>query len=655
MKTFCKHIVLNLFIAVVFLYSLTDLGVASETVKIEPPVPAPYMKSVQNQNPSQLYLLRSVKTIADQKSFYLGLSFVMEEGWHIYWRTPGDSGLPPELIWSETQNYASSEIIWPTPKRYFFDKYVNYGYAGLVTLPVKVNLHEEKKGFKANLKVDYLVCKDVCLPQEASFMIDIPAGFGIRSDEAVLIDGALKNIPTNDPVKAGMDVVSVSSTADKLTVNALSSTLFSKPEVFVESEDPLILFSTLPQKKVSGDEAVFVFDYVIPDGQTLLGKAITITLSDRDKAIEKKVEVIEQETSGQSSGQLSLYILLVAFLGGLVLNVMPCVLPVLSLKMLSLVKNSKMPARVIKLNFLGTVIGILTTFLLFGYIAVFLKSLGANVGWGMQFQSPIFVVFMMIVLVLFALNLWGVYQINLPLKLRDALTFLDQKISKGQSKIVESFFSGVFVTLLATPCTAPFLGTALGFSLSRSAYEIYSIFFMIGLGLSFPYILLSIFPSFVSLLPKPGRWMEYVKKILGGFLLLTALWLASVLGFDAVKASNQEVNWITFNEKQIDNFVEEGRVVFVDITASWCLTCQVNKHLVIETGDVEKAFSAQNVVLMRGDMTEKNADISAYLARNGKYGIPFNAVYGPNKRQGIILPVLLSKQAVFDALRAAKH
>jgi suppressor for copper-sensitivity B len=404
-------------------------------------------------------------------------------------------------------------------------------------------------------------------------------------------------------------------------------------------------------------------------------------------------------------------------LGGLILNFMPCVLPVLSIKLLSVVKHGGRARSRVRASFLASAAGIVTSFLVLAGVAVAFKSLGMTVGWGIQFQQPLFLTAMAVVISLFACNLFGFFEILLP-RWAQGLAGLGQgpMTAEGAAEpsLIGHFVTGAFATLLATPCSAPFLGTAVGFALARGAVEIMAIFAVLGLGLALPYLLIAAVPALAARLPRPGPWMVTLRRILGLALAGTALWLLSVLATqvglapavsvggllvalgavlwlgharragrlpapavagalalaafvlpamlpaptaNAVAqqggAENEDATWKVMDLGLIPALVADGQVVFVDVTADWCLTCQINKKLVLERGEVQARLASGEVVAMRGDWTLPSEEISRYLEGFGRYGIPFAAVYGPALPDGLALPEVLTTDTVVRAMDRA--
>lgn len=401
------------------------------------------------------------------------------------------------------------------------------------------------------------------------------------------------------------------------------------------------------------------------------------------------------------------WMLLLGLVGGLILNAMPCVLPVLSLKVLGLVKSAGQSRRAVTLGSLATALGILLSFWALAVTAIVAKSAGAAVGWGVQFQQPAFVAALAVIVILFTLNLWGLFEIPLPARLAQAAS------SGGHEGLGGHLASGLFATLMATPCSAPFLGTAVGFGLAQPAAIILAVFTAIGLGMGLPYLALAAFPGAARLLPKPGAWMSTLKTIMGFLLAAAAVWLFYVLsaqispervafvelallavaafvwlrsraatsngakllttlatliaigatiflaagadGSARAEATTETaglVSWTPFDRDEAEALRNEGRLVFVDVTADWCFTCKVNERLVLETPEIAATFAEHSVIAMKADWTNRNDAIAEFLADHGRYGIPFYLLYRPGK-EPFIFSELLTQEAVIKALAAA--
>jgi suppressor for copper-sensitivity B len=401
----------------------------------------------------------------------------------------------------------------------------------------------------------------------------------------------------------------------------------------------------------------------------------------------------QPSAGGGASGGL-LGMLLLAVVGGFILNAMPCVLPVLSLKLFGLVKSAGEGRSQLLFGTLATTAGILASFWALALVAVLASRAGAAVGWGVQFQQPPFVAFLAVVVVLFSLNMWGLFEIPLPRSLAQVAG------SGPRQGLAGHFASGLFATLMATPCSAPFLGTAVGFALGREPLVIFAIFTAVGVGLALPYLLLAAVPATVKLLPRPGPWMVSLRQVMGFLLAAAAVWLFYVLAAQiaperlafvqlallalaffawlhhrspgrsgrlavagmlaasvasvalAVPGDGGRIDWVAFDEARAISIAEGGRPVFVDFTADWCLTCKANERLVLETSTIADAFDRHQVVAMKGDWTNRDDTISAYLARYGKSAVPFYILYRPGQ-EPLPFGELLSKGIVLEALEAS--
>ena len=353
-----------------------------------------------------------------------------------------------------------------------------------------------------------------------------------------------------------------------------------------------------------------------------------------------------------------LFFLFIAFIGGVVLNFMPCVFPVLSLKIYNVLSQQQenISDKTIKRNFLATILGIIFSFFILSLLIVFLKKIGHNLGWGFQFQSPIFLFFMILILILFSLNLVDVFSIDIPIIFKKFLNRIIN-LNKKSSEFFQNFFLGSFITILSTPCSAPFIGTAIGFAFVSPNQIIFLIFFCISLGLSSPYIILATKPQILSFLPKPGLWMRKFKYFLSLLLILTAIWLSKTLliQINTISNDSKNNNWINFDTIKLSELINENNIVFVDITADWCLTCFYNKKTVLDRKKVKNIFETYDVKKIRGDLTKPNREINKYINSFGRFGIPFNAIYSSSAPQGILLPEVLTDQNLLSTFENIKN
>ena len=656
------------------------------------------------------------------ETIHVGLQFEIQPGWKIYWRSPGDAGYPPSIDWAGSDNLAGAEMLWPVAHRFSLFGLETFGYSDEVVLPIDVRVERPGEAVRIQANVDYLICEAICIPRQAMLSLDLPPSTAAASSpEGALIDQYRALVP-GDGTAVGLTLIEAVLVGDMnkptLRVTALSATPFETPDVLVEAPPGFSFGKPEVALRDGGTTAVVDLPVVGAPAQAVLeGKLLTLTVTDGQRGMER--EIITRFDDSARGGIDSLIalagILGIAFLGGLILNLMPCVLPVLSLKLLEVAKQSGRPRGEVRVGFLASAAGILVSFLVLAGAAIALKELGLRVGWGIQFQQPLFLAVMALVITLFAYNLFGIFEIALP---RWATALGNRASTPGESmsptrRMGNHFGTGVFATLLATPCSAPFLGTALGFALARGPSEILMIFTALGLGLAFPFLLIAANPRLISWLPRPGAWMVNFKRILGVALAGTAVWLLSVLVTQvgltvtfgvgalligiglilwhghaggerrfatpalasilavaavalptalaerarptvaATKASAETGEWQSFEPDRIAGLVAQGKIVFVDVTADWCITCQANKALVLDTEQVRARLTADNVVAMRGDWTLPSDEISRYLERFGRYGIPFDAVYGPGSPAGTALPELLSVDRVLQTLDRA--
>lgn len=649
----------------------------------------------------------------------LGLEFMLDPGWKTYWRSPGDSGLAPQVQWIEQKNLSVATFQWPAPTRFTVSGTESFGYADHVVFPIDARLKRPGDPFAVVMQIEYVVCKEICIPESAKLALNLAGGPADRSEFAGVIDSFRVRVP-GDGVAAGLrldKVVFIESKMSQTLAAEFNATKpFVSPDLFIEG--PQGVAFGLPSFSFDSTRGrmqarVQTFNTnIVGTLKDIVGSEITLTLLDGDRAMERSVLPqlgnLDPLPLPERIGDDLLAMFVVAVLGGLILNFMPCVLPVLSVKLLRLVEVSGTTRGQVRLSFLATSAGILISFLFLGGAAAAGKAAGMAVGWGMQFQQPVFLVAMMFILVLFACNLWGLFEISLPRYLAD---YLPGWSRTGGQSVLNDFVTGAFITLLATPCSAPFLGTAVGFALSRSTPEIFAIFAALGLGLAIPYLLVAAVPAVARVLPRPGQWMITLKRVLSLALVLTVLWLLSVfasqismaatlmmgsilllllvpfivrqiwpsisryatasmamlglVGFAVpvimpvsvtapdVSVSTSSVVWQPLDNASIAAMVSGGKTVFVDVTADWCLTCQMNKTFALRDKRVGYLLNNSKMVAMRGDWTRPNPSISAYLASFGRYGIPFNVIYGPNRPDGVVLPEVLTVGSILSAAKEA--
>ncbi|MBL93787.1 MAG: Thiol:disulfide interchange protein DsbD [Alphaproteobacteria bacterium MarineAlpha3_Bin5] len=648
--------------------------------------------------------------------FLMGLHFKMLEGWKIYWRSPGDAGYPPSVDWSSSINAQPGPFKWPIPSRFSVLGIETIGYEKEVVLPFYVTVPKLSSPSQLHGKLSYLTCNDICIPIESELHLSLPIGITPKSHFPNLINHFLAKVPgTHDleknflsanasflekkpALEINLDIKIPSNSLDAFVETSHALT-FGKPQIFIDKEKK----TTKLLIPVSG------LDKLAPARNSIADVPLTITLSGLPSNIEIPITPSENQNPDISP---SIWIFLAsAFIGGIILNLMPCVLPVLSIKLLSFVKLSKNEIGAVRSHFLITSIGVLSTFLLIATVLVALKFFGMTIGWGIQFQQPWFLIGISVLLTFFLCNVWDFFQFQLP----SFASRLNSKISFSDG-FVRDFLQGVLATVLSTPCSAPFIGTAIGFALAQGTLEIYLIFFAIGLGLSVPYLSIAILPQAASILPKPGHWTITLRQVLGVPILITIIWLLTLVyattstfvtgctflfllsivfflynrknnfRFSSIKWTailafislipilyvvslkekrwqkvpsnalvSEKINWQNFDPDQIPRLVSTGKTVFVDVTADWCITCLVNKRVAIFDDSVLEKLNSKNNISMQADWTLPSDTITAYLASFNRFGIPFNVVYGPGMPRGVILPELLLPGSIITAIASAQQ
>ena len=649
----------------------------------------------------EVRLIAAAPVAGETATLGLGLEFRLAPHWKIYWRSPGDAGFPPRLDWKGSTNLADARVSWPAPQRFSVQGLETVGYTGHVVLPITARLEHPGQPASLVAALSYLTCREICIPYDAVLRLDLPAASPTAGTPgyAALIARYAGRVPGDGSgaglTLAGATLVAGAKPVLELRVDAARPLL--APDAFVEGPAgvafgaPHLAASDAPGQALlrlpaAGSPAALA---------GLVGQELTVTLIDGERALEGRVRPAAAAPPADLG--LLLAILPVALLGGFILNFMPCVLPVLSIKLLSVVEHGGRSRAAVRRGFLASAAGVILSFLVLAAAMIGLKSAGVAVGWGLQFQQPLFLVFMAVVLTLFACNLWDFFEVPLPSWIGD----LAAREGEGGA-ILGNVAAGAFATLLATPCSAPFLGTAIGFALAAGPGEILAVFLALGIGLAAPYLLVALLPRLAQSLPRPGRWMLVLRRVLGLALAATALWLVSVLVSEAGPRAALAVAallaaaaaalgllrpgvprrlaaaaalllaflvpatlaappppaagdafWRGFDRAAIDRLVGRGQVVFVDVTADWCITCKVNKDLVIDQSAVHRRLEQPGVTAMRADWTRPSAAITDYLRSFGRYGIPFNAVYGPGLPQGRALPEILTPEQVLQALADA--
>ena len=627
-------------------------------------------------------------SIFNENEIYLIVKFDLEKNWHTYWKNPGDSGEPASFEWDLPEGFEISEAIWPTPELIPYPPLTTFGYTDQLELLFKLSLPE---GVKENSVIEvsskWLVCADVCIPQEGSVSFDL---FKANQTYPSQIGQLLSKIKQKIPLDNGK-IITSKIEEDRLVLNLEELGLDITDAYFFPFRKDVIDYSVNQKLKKNDEEVSLSLAFMENTDVSLIKGGILKT-----NAGSQELRLLQRNFQSEVSLRPEFISLMTAILfsliGGLLLNLMPCVFPVISLKILNFVNHSENRSQT-SLHGMFFSLGAILMFVLIGLSVLVLKSIGMDVGWGYQLQSPI-VVSLLIFLFIF---LAGFFLLN--------VNFFNTLLSIGTTGLkapnyVNSFATGFLAVIVATPCTAPFMGSALGFAILQPGFSSFLIFLALGIGFTFPYILLSIFPGLVSILPKPGQWMETFKQFMAFPMMLTALWLIWVLssqissfqlilvllGISLIvffywlnqlnitsatgkrfrvfvylfifvsifltlptqNISSQE-NTNGFSEAELNKKLEQGPV-FLNFTADWCITCKVNERVALKTKNTLNLFKEKKIFYMEADWTNKNKVIAEKLESFGRSSIPLYVFYPERDKQPIILPEILSESVIEDYL-----
>ncbi len=650
---------------------------------------------------------------------WVGLKLTHQPEWHTYWKNSGDSGLPTELNWQLPAGITAGEIAWPTPKKIPIGTLANYGYEKTVLLPVPLTVAPGFAGsqLQVKLKAVWLVCRKECIPQEGDFSLSIP----VKSSTATsgeLFEQTFKTTPQSLP--AGASQVGVAEKAIQVSLTGLPAALQGKTlELYPETGsviEPAAAWqqawqgavwtaavplsgqrtespASMPLVVALGD-AAYRIDAPVKGAWPAVTAAMAVP-----PALEAALQANAAEGAAPSAGPpLGLMAaLLGALLGGLILNLMPCVFPVLAIKVVGFVHVKDQTTRVA--TGLAYTLGVVLSFLALGALLLGLRVAGQQLGWGFHLQSPAVVAVLAALFTLLGLNLAGLFEFG---------NFLPGRVAGWQAKnpTVNAFLSGVLATAIASPCTAPFMGASLGYAISLPALEALAIFAAIGVGMALPYLAASAIPAVARALPRPGPWMVTFKQLMAFPMFATVAWLVWVLGqqsgidgagallallvlmalaiwaftlrgtartliatfsialcaigiwavgpnitkpaaISATVADAASGGWQAWAPGRVDQLAAQGQSAFVDFTAAWCVTCQYNKKTTLSNDAVLADMKAKNVALLRADWTRRDPAVTAALAQLGRSGVPVYVIYKPGRA-----PVVLSEILSVDDVRA---
>lgn len=694
---------------------------------------------------SEATLVSETSTISPGASVTVALRLEMEEGWHSYWKNPGDSGERTTIEWALPEGLEAGAIQWPYPERIPFGPMISYGYSDEVLLPVTVTASDTlTSGEEIVLegRAEWLICKEICLPAHASVEQTLEV-----TDETVPTSWseAIAEARTKQPRPLDGWTIEAAQSSGSYTL-ALTPPDDHEPELdgaYFFPEKEAVLDHAAPQPMTrAGDTYLFALQqssyaeepvnrlqgvFVAPEGTALTPetelRAMRVDVSVDSTLSDVDVASLSAPSTGSGGTGLSLPLaLLFAFAGGLLLNLMPCVFPVISVKILGFVEEAGGDHRSIRRHGVLFGVGVLVSMWVLAGVLLMIRAAGSQVGWGFQLQSPTFVALMSLLFFAIGLNLLGVFEVGTRI-MNWGGRLQNEASQKGN---LGAFLTGVLATVVATPCTAPFMGAALGVALTLSTVGALLVFTALGVGMATPYAGLSMMPTLLDRLPDAGSWMETLKQFFAFPMFATAIWLVWVFGqqtgnggvalllfgllllgmagwilhrwsppqlsrgvtlvtrglvtlmvvgavaagvigagYDGAagatsstenqpgaSSTDGSTEWIEYSPSTVDELRSDGRPVFVDFTAAWCLTCQVNERTVLNTDEVQQAFAERGVALVKADWTNRDPEITKALESHGRSGVPVYVLYPGDGSGPTLLPEVLTKDIVLDALEA---
>lgn len=666
-------------------------------------------------------LVAEAVTAQPGKPVLVGLKLRMAEHWHTYWKNPGDSGLPTKIEWVLPEGWKAGEIQWPYPRPLPIGPLMNYGYEDEVVLLSQLTPPAGASGAQTlRAKAEWLVCKDICIPEKGELDLTLEVGPAEPKPDPRNV-GSIERAKGMLPVAAPGWKSESSLSAKQLVVRLTPPPGTSPPkQVSFFPEREQLIEPAAPQKVTREGDSLRIEMKLVEPPPTNVTRVAGVAVAEAGwPGIGRKAIAIEAPVSTQpiaaagstsaarpASAQIDGSVLAAlgfAFLGGILLNLMPCVFPVLGIKVMGFVEHAHGDARAMRLQGVIFAAGVVLSFLLLAGIMLALRAAGGQLGWGFQLQSPLVVTLLAGLFFLLALNLSGVFEWGIF-----AQSLTSNLSAKG--RYADALLAGVLATVVATPCTAPFMGAAVGFTLTQGAGLALLVFATLGAGMALPVLLLALFPALLRRLPRPGAWMETFKQVLAFPLYATVAWLVWVIGAQAgndavlallgglvfiamgawmygrwdhspglwrptvavlfaiaglaiawpapqgsaaaggASARAGELAWQEWSPEKVSQLTGGGQAVFVDFTAAWCVTCQVNKRVALHDAEVMQAFAAKGVVPLRADWTRQDPRITATLAALGRNAIPVYALYTPGSPDPQLLPEVLTPSIVIAEL-----
>ena len=634
-----------------------------------------------NTGHANVSLVKYENTQGNQNRNLIGIRMDMQKNWHTYWKNPGDSGGPIKVNWSHDDNVSISELNWPTPSLIPYEPLMTYGYKDFVIFPFEIT-NSNNKNSVIEASIDFLICDDICVPEKAFIKTNLK---DIETDNS-LYEWFLRVPAQTLPVRASLD-------KDFINIRFSSPFNVTSAIFFVDDQD---IVEHASDQFLSKEENNYLLRVKkIEDVGILDSLSGVISINNNESFI------INAEIDGASQNSLNisfLQALIFAFVGGLILNLMPCVFPIISLKVLSFVSMSNQSPSKIRAHALSFCTGVMVSFLVIGLAMILLKQAGLFLGWGFQLQSP--VVVGLLSLLMFVIGLVLLSDINIG----SSLTRLGG--AGSSDNLIGSFSTGILAVIVASPCTAPFMGAALGYALIQPSGLTLPVFSALGLGFAFPYFMLSASPSLINYLPKPGSWMVTLKEFFAFpmfatsiwliwvfsfqtssneviFLLITILlislliWIASkinkpnysmvifivaifIIFFQFKDISSKELqspnalklesfNYVEWNENIENEYQNKNQAYLINFTAAWCITCQTNDKIALSRPNIKEYIYKNNIEYIIADWTNKNDDILKTLESYNRNGVPLYIFWKPGMKESKILPAILTEQILLDS------
>ena len=631
----------------------------------------------------------------------------IDPGWHTYWKNAGDVGLPTEVEWTLPTGWKAGPLLWPAPEYLDTSGLISYAYENEVLLPfvLKPEASQTSAGAQeAVAKISWLECQEACIPGDDEVSFGFSVGSESESAEAEVVKKAFESLP-----KPRTDI---SAGRSGQTLELFIPADLGDPDAPVRyfPDEQMVIEAAAPQELVKEDSGLRILklkpDPTAEKPAEELAGLLVVGQGEHREAFEFRAKVGAGRPAAASSEPTNLGSILLtiafAFLGGVVLNLMPCVFPVLSLKVLGIVEQSRQEGTKAWHHGAVFTVGVLVSFWVLSGMLLAVRAAGQEVGWGYHLQNPVMIGSLAVLFLLIGLNLFGVFEVG------ESMTQLSN-VGDKKHGFAGSFWSGVLTTLAATPCTAPFMGSAVGYALSAETWVAFLVFTALGLGVAAPYMTLTLFPALLKKLPRPGAWMITFKQILAFPMLIAVVWLvwvfgsqvgsdrmallllslvgvgfaawiygkwgnsyedkprrlgaagaafalllASTVGYQAARQDASAELWQTYSPELVDRLVAEGKPVFLDFTADWCTSCKANELLTLSRPEVTQKFQDLEVNLVKGDWTKRDRVITAALAKHGRAGVPLYVLYPGEGKEPVVLPEVLIPSTVLNALDQVK-